>query len=585
MKRFFALWLYALAATPASAQNSQPLTVVSGAIKTIPAGNALQIPSMAGSGARCVQADSAGVLTVASSACATGGSGSVTSVAVSGGTTGITVTGSPVTTTGTITLGGTLGVPNGGTGATTAGGARTNLGVVIGTNVQAFSSNLAAYAGGSTPSAFTLGIVNSVDAPTWRTAIGAGTGSGSVSSVSVTTANGISGSVATATTTPAITLTLGAITPTSVAASGTVAGSNLSGTNTGDQTITLTGDVTGAGIGSFATAIGANKVTLAQMAQVTTAMFLGRTTAATGNVEALTAVQATALLNPFTTSLKGLAPASGGGTTNFLRADGSWTAPPAGTGTVTSVAVSGGTTGLTTSGGPVTTTGTITLGGTLAVANGGTGATDAVNARINLAAAASGAITGSGVSISTARLAGRTTAGTGAIEEISAGTGLSLSSTTLALANTAVTPAAYGSATAVPVVTIDQQGRVTAATTAALPVLASGTYTPTYSNNLQTSAFTASPCSYQRIGTIVSVACYVDVTVTASGVTSFRLTLPVASNFTNSAQAAGSGSVNITNNSQGIILSDAATDLAQFNYLSNGSGTYGFSFIFQYQIL
>lgn len=41
-------------------------------------------------------------------------------------------------------------------------------------------------------------------------------GSGTVTSVSVVTANGVSGSVATATTTPAITLTLGAITPTSV---------------------------------------------------------------------------------------------------------------------------------------------------------------------------------------------------------------------------------------------------------------------------------------------------------------------------------------------------------------------------------
>lgn len=42
---------------------------------------------------------------------------------------------------------------------------------------------------------------------------------GTVTSVSVVTANGISGSVANPTTTPAITLTLGAITPTSVAAS------------------------------------------------------------------------------------------------------------------------------------------------------------------------------------------------------------------------------------------------------------------------------------------------------------------------------------------------------------------------------
>jgi hypothetical protein len=46
-----------------------------------------------------------------------------------------------------------------------------------------------------------------------------------------------------------------------------------------------------------------------------------------------------------------------------------------GSGTVTSVDVSGGTTGLTTSGGPITSSGTITLAGTLAVANGGTGVT------------------------------------------------------------------------------------------------------------------------------------------------------------------------------------------------------------------
>ena len=52
-----------------------------------------------------------------------------------------------------------------------------------------------------------------------------------------------------------------------------------------------------------------------------------------------------------------------------------------GTGTVTSVDVSGGTTGLTTTGGPIVTLGTITLGGTLALAHGGTGATTASGAR------------------------------------------------------------------------------------------------------------------------------------------------------------------------------------------------------------
>lgn len=84
-------------------------------------------------------------------------------------------------------------------------------------------------------------------------------GTGTVTSVSVVSANGVSGVVANPTTTPAITLSLGDITPTSVAAAGTVTGSNLSGsisgTNTGDQTITLSGDVTGTGTGPITTTI------------------------------------------------------------------------------------------------------------------------------------------------------------------------------------------------------------------------------------------------------------------------------------------------------------------------------------------
>ena len=62
---------------------------------------------------------------------------------------------------------------------------------------------------------------------------------------------------------------------------------NLTGTNSGDQTITLTGDVTGTGTGSFAATIAANAVTNAKVAQIATQTFKGRNTAATGNVEDL----------------------------------------------------------------------------------------------------------------------------------------------------------------------------------------------------------------------------------------------------------------------------------------------------------
>src|SRR5262245_16133979 len=81
-------------------------------------------------------------------------------------------------------------------------------------------------------------------------------------------------------------------------------------------------------------------------------------------------------VNAFTTGAAGVVPASGGGTTNFLRADGTWAAPPGGGGSGTVTSVTAGT-GLTASPNPITATGTVSLVVPVTIANGGTGATSA----------------------------------------------------------------------------------------------------------------------------------------------------------------------------------------------------------------
>lgn len=85
----------------------------------------------------------------------------------------------------------------------------------------------------------------------------------------------------------------------------------------------------------------------------------GNPTGAEANPITMSQAQLTALCNAFSTvsATAGCVPGSStGGTVNFLRADGTWAAPPPGT--VTSVATSGGLTG-----------GTITSSGTLSLAN------------------------------------------------------------------------------------------------------------------------------------------------------------------------------------------------------------------------
>ncbi len=106
----------------------------------------------------------------------------------------------------------------------------------------------------------------------------------------------------------------------------------------------LTGPVTSVG---NATSVTNNAITNAMLAQMPTMTIKGNNTGGTSNALDLTGLQVNTILPVFSSTLNGLAPFSGGGTTNFLRADGIWSAPPSAVTTVTASAPLSSTMGTT----------------------------------------------------------------------------------------------------------------------------------------------------------------------------------------------------------------------------------------------
>ena len=394
------------------------------------------------------------------------GAGTVTSVNVSGGTTGLTTSGGPITTSGTITLAGTLDVDNGGTGATTASTARSNLGAAASGTNSDITSMTGVTGGISTPDFVqfdtTAGATTAVAKQYWDDNSGGlsyGMKGGNVTQnigqqvyqrvYNNTGATIAKGSVVYATGSSGTRTTIAKALATSDGTSAAVIGitaENIS--NNSEGFIITEGEITGvstSGIGDgeilwlSATTAGAytDVKTTAPNHLVLVGYCVKGNSVGGGIVYvklengyeigelhdvyvSSPANGQTLLYNATNSRWENHNLTAGSGITITNGAGSVTIAASAGGGTVTSVNVSGGTTGLTTSGGPVTGSGTITLAGTLDVDNGGTGQTSYSNGQL-LIGNASGGLTkatltaGSGISI---------TNGNGSITLTAAGSGL-----------------------------------------------------------------------------------------------------------------------------------------------------------------
>lgn len=370
---------------------------------------------------------------------ATGSGGSVTSVNLTAPAAGITVSGGPITTSGSITLAladdlaAVEGLASTGIAVRTAASTwttRTLTGPAAGISVSngdgvagnptlALANDLAAVEGLAG-----TGVAVRTATDTWTTR----TITGTSNRITLTNGDGVAGA-------PTIDIAATYVGQTSITTLGTIATGTWSATTiavdkggTGQTSYTngqlLIGNTTGntlakgtltAPAAGITITNGAGSITfaladdLSGLEGLATTGLAARTAASTWTTRTLTGPAAGITVsngdgvsgNPtlaLADDLAALEALSGTNTIYYRSAASTWTAVTISTGlsfsggslsctvtgTVTSVQVSGGTTGLTFSGGPITTSGTITMAGTLAVLNGGTGATTASGARTNL---------------------------------------------------------------------------------------------------------------------------------------------------------------------------------------------------------
>lgn len=121
--------------------------------------------------------------------------------------------------------------------------------------------------------------------------------------------------------------------------------------------------------------------------------------------------------------------------------------------------------------------------------------------------------------------------------------------------------------------------------------LASGVYDPTFTGvtNIDSVSLSGAAWSYQRVGDFVVVSGPVDINTTAAGGTASEIgiSLPIASDFTNTynASGVGVGFITASPSDTGIVLADLTNNRASLFWNSSNAATITWAVTFQYRVL
>jgi len=119
-----------------------------------------------------------------------------------------------------------------------------------------------------------------------------------------------------------------------------------------------------------------------------------------------------------------------------------------------------------------------------------------------------------------------------------------------------------------------------------LNTVVSDVYTPTLVNTTNIASSTPAICQYFQIYNVLTVSGQVTIQATATGACNLKMTLPVASKFTFSGQAAGTfATTTAGGTAQGAILADITNDQLEFRFTATNTTSTVYAFTATYQLV